>query len=159
MKRKSKTPRQNTAGEKEEKEMDFIFCEQRKGHRISKAVCEANVKRGRCTQDLLKCRKARTPKATIDERYLDPFSKEIMRQKIKDQTQEEFIDRELDKERKADPLHPTNRKATEPEQITISSDLKDFEPIKHLLEPGEEKVLLDSEKTIQFDLFPERKAE
>jgi hypothetical protein len=43
--------------------MDFIFC-QEKEQRVSKAVCEANVKKGKCTQDLLKCQKAKTPKAT-----------------------------------------------------------------------------------------------
>lgn len=41
--------------------MDFIFCEER-DQRVSKAVCQANVKKGKCTQDLLKCGKKKTPK-------------------------------------------------------------------------------------------------
>ena len=51
--------------------MNFIFCGERKGQRIAEAVCEANVKKGTCTQDLLKCRKAKTPKATTFKKDFD----------------------------------------------------------------------------------------
>ena len=41
----------------------YIFCDDRE-QRVSKAVCQANVKKGTCKKDLLKCRKTRTPKPT-----------------------------------------------------------------------------------------------
>lgn len=46
--------------------MDFIFCEERE-QRVSRAVCEHNIRKGHCTQDLLKCRKVKNTKAVDPE--------------------------------------------------------------------------------------------
>jgi hypothetical protein len=46
---------------------DFIFCEERKGQRISKAVCQKNLESGKCIKDLLKCGKAKKPKAHTEK--------------------------------------------------------------------------------------------
>jgi hypothetical protein len=35
----------------------FVFCEERE-QRVSRVVCDINVKKGRCTKDLLKCGKS-----------------------------------------------------------------------------------------------------
>jgi len=47
--------------------MDFIFCEA-KGQRISRAVCQKNLERGTCKQDLLKCHQAKKAKAREPEK-------------------------------------------------------------------------------------------
>jgi len=90
MKRKPPTARHDTEGRKEKPEMEsesqiFTFCDL-KQQRISQSVCQANIKKGTCKKDLWKCGKAKTPRTkTPDNRYLDPFSKEIMKQKIKEE--------------------------------------------------------------------------
>jgi len=54
--------------------MEFIFCEE-KDQRVSKAVCQKNIERGTCKQDLLKCEKAKKAKTHAEKPKAEPMPK------------------------------------------------------------------------------------
>ena len=92
----------------------FKYCEER-DQRIHEAVCENNIKKGLCKKDLLNCKEVKAPRKP-EPLDLDTARDHITRYDDPAPTirtngdLEHFINCQLEPQRKADPLHPSNRR-------------------------------------------------